>query len=64
MASNSPRILTVRFIQNETESKVIFEFGVREIGKLIPQGHGVLRASAILDEKGFLSDAELVTEKV
>ena len=64
MASNSPRILTIRFVQTDTESKVVWQFGVRELEKPIPKNHGVIRACAIMDENGQLGDVELVTEKL
>lgn len=56
------KILTVRFESGESGSAVNFEFGTKTISIPIPKGHGVVKASAIIDE-GELQDAELVTDK-
>jgi hypothetical protein len=64
MASNAPRILTLKFESNDTESKVVFELGLKSVERQIPLGHGVIRAAVILDDKGQISDAELVTQKL
>ena len=61
--ANSPKILSLKFEVSEQESNVVFEFGNKSVVKQIPLGHGVLRASAILNDKGELIDAEIVTEK-
>ena len=57
------RILTFAFEGGETESsKVLFQFGTKQIYRDIPKGHGVVRASAILDKTGELADVEVVTQ--
>ena len=63
MALNSPKILTFRFVPADDGSKVVIEFGVKTIEKNIPSGQGVVRASAIFNDKGELSEMELITEK-
>jgi hypothetical protein len=64
MASVTPKIVTFRFVSTEDASKIVIEFGVKTIEKPIPAGQGVLRCSAILNDKIELIDAELVTEKI
>ena len=64
MAANLPKIVSFRFVSNDDGSKVVVEFGAKSIEKPIPQGHGVLRASAIFNDNVALIDMELVTEKV
>jgi hypothetical protein len=63
MATNAPKILTIRFDASDTESMVTMEFGSDEITQNIPTSHGVIRASAILSDDGKLVDCEIVTEK-
>jgi hypothetical protein len=62
--ASMPRILSVRFESGENESKVVFELGLKSVERQIPSGHGVIRAAIILDDKGQISDAELVTQKI
>ncbi len=58
------KVLTLTFEQGELRSKVIFQFGVKQIEVLIPEGCGVARANAIIDDHGQLTGAEVVTEKL
>ena len=62
MAANQPKILTMRFEPGESESKVIIDFGAQQMERKIPQGHGVLRVSAIIHGND-LSDVELITQQ-
>jgi hypothetical protein len=62
--ASMPRVLSIRFESGESESKVVFELGLKSVERQIPLGHGVIRAAVILDDKGQISDAELVTEKL
>lgn len=64
MASNVPKILTLELEATETETKVIFKYGLKTVEKSIPNGHGLVRANTIFDGKtGDLWDVELVTAK-
>ena len=63
MAASMAKIITVRFEQAETDSKIVVWFGTKEIQKTIPDGHGVSRIGVILNDKGEMCDIELVTEK-
>jgi hypothetical protein len=57
------RILTFSFELNDNDSsKVTLQFGAKQISRDIPKGHGLIRASAILDKAGELVDAEIVTQ--
>lgn len=62
-SSNAPRILTLKIEASDSETKVIFEYGVKSLERPIPNGQGLVRASAIFDAKGDLWDVELVTAK-
>lgn len=44
--------------------KVIFRLGTKELERVLPPGHGIVRASAILSEKGELVDCELITQSI
>ena len=63
MAGNAPKILTLKIESSETETRVIFEHGLKNLERPIPHGQGLVRASAIFDAKGDLWDVELVTAK-
>jgi len=64
MASSAPRILSIEIEASETETKVIFKHGLKNMERPIPNGQGLVRASAIFDAKGDLWDVELVTQKL
>lgn len=58
------RILTVRIKEPDDFGSIVsIEYGAKEIEKKIPNGNGLVRISAIFDESGQLSDAELITVK-
>lgn len=58
-----PKILIVRMKAEEDESFVVFELGMTELTRKIPSGHGLVRASAILNDNGELVDVEIITAK-
>ena len=61
--ANAPRVLLFKIESTETETTVVFEFGVKSVERPIPNGHGLVRGCAIFDAKGDLLDVELVTTK-
>jgi hypothetical protein len=63
MASKA-RILSIEIKSSGDESEMLFRFGTEELSRKIPSGHSFVRASAILDADGKLTDCELVTQKV
>ena len=60
----SPRVLTMRVKPSDEGTLVLVEYGTVELERKIPENHGIIRASAILNAAGELIDVELVTEKV
>lgn len=64
MAANGPKILTIKIEPSDSETKVVFSLGLKSLEKNIPLGFGLVRASAILDDKGQLSDVEIVMDKL
>ena len=64
MAASKARILSVEIEQNGDDAEMIFRFGTERLSRPIPNGHSFVRASAILDKDGNLSDCEVVTQKL
>jgi len=62
--ANSPRILTLRLKATEDGTAFLIEHGNVELERKIPEGHGLVRMSAIFDNGGRLGDVELITEKL
>jgi hypothetical protein len=58
------RVLTVRVVPEESETKVTAELGLGVQERKIPAGMGIVRFAAILNDKAELVDFELVTDKL
>lgn len=63
MATERPRIMSIEIEESGDEAVMVFRFGAERLSKPIPSGHSFVRASAILDNTGKLSDCEVITQK-
>jgi hypothetical protein len=60
-ATNAPKILTIRIIQEGGQRFVSAEFGISTMRREIPKDKTLFRIAAILESEGGL-DLEITTE--
>jgi len=58
------RILQVRISPVDAGTNVAVEYGLTEIVRTIPQNQGLVRLSAVFNDKGELGDVEIVTDRI
>jgi hypothetical protein len=63
-AQSKFRILQVRIKPEDETVRVAVEYGLTEIVKTIMPNQGVVRLSAIFNDKGDLADVELITDRI